>query len=79
MSPGHTSKLSGTSVAFTKIYEVMQIDGRICKCLHLKWIKTRLLTNSSGMCVHYTKNYNVSLQALNIRLVCTFITQRNTN
>ena len=71
LSEPHTSESSGTSVTFTKIYEVLRINGRVCKRLHLKTNKTRLLTNASG---HYTKNYNVSLQALHIRLVRTFIT-----
>ena len=31
LSEPHTSKLPGTSVIFTKIYEVVQIDGGICK------------------------------------------------
>ena len=36
MSEPHTSELSGMSVTFTKIYEVIRINGRVCKCLHLK-------------------------------------------
>ena len=74
LSKPNTSESSGTSVMFTKIYEVIRINGHVCKWLRLKTDKTRLLTNASG---HYTKNYNVSLQALHIRLVHTFITQRN--
>ena len=70
-----TSESSGTSVTFTKIYEVIWINGHVCKRLPLKTDKTRLLTNASG---HYTKNYNVSLQVLHIRLVRMFITRRNT-
>ena len=74
LSKPHTSESSGTSVTFTKIYEVIWINGRICKHLRLKTGKTRLITSASG---HYTKNY-VSLRALHIRLVRTFITRRNT-
>ena len=36
LSEPHTSKSSGMSVTFTKIYEVIRINGRVCKCLHLK-------------------------------------------
>ena len=75
LSEPHTSESSGMSVTFTKIYEVIRINGHVCKRLCLKMDKTRSLTNASG---HYTKNYNVSLQALHIRLVRTFITQRFT-
>ena len=60
LSQPHTSELSGMSVAFTKIYKVIWINGCVCKCLEMD--KTRLLTSASGMSVHYTKNY-VSLQA----------------
>ena len=73
--PYTSSELSGTSVTFTKIYKVIRINGRVCKRLRLKTDKTRLLTNASS---HYTKNYNVSVQVLHIRLVRMFITQRNT-
>ena len=31
LSEPHTSESSGTSVAFTKIYEVIQINGCVCK------------------------------------------------
>ena len=75
LSEPHTSESSGTSITFTKIYEVIQINGCVCKRLRLKTDKTRLLTNASG---HYTKNYNIILQAVHIRLVRTFIIQSNT-
>ena len=36
LSEPHTSKLSGTSVAFTKIHEVLRINGFVRKRLRLK-------------------------------------------
>ena len=39
LSEPHTSELSGMSVIFTKIYEEIRINGRVCKHLRLKRIK----------------------------------------
>ena len=66
LSEPYTNESSDTSITFTKIFEVIWVNDRVYKRLRLKMDKTRLLTNASG---HYTKNYNVSLQALHIRVV----------
>ena len=42
LSKPHTSKSSGASVGFTKIYKIIRINGCICKHLCLKTDKNRI-------------------------------------
>ena len=42
LSEPHTSESSGTSVMFTKIYEVIWINGSVCKHLCLKTDKNQI-------------------------------------
>ena len=76
-SEPYTSWKNGMSIAFTKIYVKIWINGMSVTRSQKFTIKTGQITYK--LCIHHTNNYQCSLLMLHIRLVCTFITWRITS
>ena len=73
LSKPQTSKKNGTSVAFTKIYVEIQINGTtIMRAQKFKFINQVITYKCFRLCVHHTNGYQSSLLTRDATIVVTY-------